>query len=469
MNQSLPLTELTTTNPLDGRYREKTLDLVPFVSEYALIKTRMEVEALYLIALSEGRIIRKITKEEEHVLKNFGPSLSLEDCESVKTIERETRHDVKAMERAFRHMLKGTTLEDLTEWIHFGLTSEDVNNLSYRLMIKRATRIVLTPTLNTIITTLTDWAEKYASLPMLARTHGQAAVPTTVGKELMVFANRLQKQTTELSGKKLDGKLSGAVGNFNAVVFTYPDVNWIEFSENFIRSLELEPNLLTTQINTYEDIASYLQNYQRINSILLDFNQDMWRYISDEWFVQTAKKGEVGSSTMPQKVNPIDFENSEGNLGMANTIAEYMARKLPISRLQRDLSDSTVMRNIGVIFGYSMVGYKSILTGLSRISVNEEKITKDLQKDWTILSEGVQTLLRSNGVSDPYSLIATLTRGKHISQNEWKTWVNGLAISDDGKKRLQTLSPQTYIGLATQLTKSGIENIRKTQKSLHEK
>lgn len=465
----MKLTTLTTINPLDGRYRSKTDDLVSFFSEYALIQTRMEVEARYLIALSQNGIVRKLTAGEKKLLENMGPSLTLAHAEKVKDIENETRHDVKAMEKTFRIMLKGTTLEDLTEWIHFGLTSEDVNNLSYRLMLKRATKDVMLPSLSLIITTLVQRAEKYKALPMLARTHGQNAVPTTAGKELVVFADRLQKEITELSEKKLHGKLSGAVGNFNAVHFTYPNIDWISFSEKFIASLDLEPNLFTTQINTYEDITAYLQNYHRINSILIDFDQDMWRYISDEWFVQVAKKGEIGSSTMPQKVNPIDFENSEGNLGMANTMIEYFARKLPVSRLQRDLSDSTVMRNIGVIFGYSLVAYKSILTGLSRVSVNEEKILAALGKDWTILSEGVQTLLRSKGVNDPYSLIASLTRGKHISQVEWEQWVDDLQISDTEKKQISKLTPQSYLGLAIKLTEKAIVKIKKLQKSSDEK
>lgn len=465
----MKLTALTTISPLDGRYRNKVEILDPYISEYALIKTRIEVESKYLIALSEIGIVRKLTKLEKNKLEIFGENFSLSDAETVKKIEQETRHDVKAMEKTFRKMLKGTSMEDLIEWIHFGLTSEDVNNLSYRLMCKRTTKNVLIPTLSEIVTELLKRAEMYKALPMLARTHGQNAVPTTVGKELVVFADRLQKQILQLSKIILDGKLSGAVGNFNAVAFTYPTIDWISFSEKFIISLGLQPNLFTTQINTYEDIASFVQNYQRINTILIDFNQDIWRYISDEWFVQTVKKGEVGSSTMPQKVNPIDFENSEGNLGLANTLSEYMARKLPISRLQRDLSDSTVMRNIGVFFGYSLVGYTSILTGLSRISIHEKKVTEVLETDWTILSEGVQTLLRSKGVSDPYSLIASLTRGKHITQKKWKKWINDLDIPQEEKKRIQTLTPKSYIGLSIKLTEKAIILIRKSLKNSHEK
>lgn len=465
----LPLTELTAISPLDGRYRDKTGKLASFLSEFNLIRTRVEIEAQYLIALSEEGVVRELSTKEKERLGSFGATMSLGDGEKVKKIENETRHDVKAMEKAFRTMLAGTSMEGLTESIHFGLTSEDVNNLAYRLMLKRATHGVVLPVLDSVITGITDRADQYASVPMLARTHGQPAVPTTVGKELIVFADRLHGQVRELQAKKLTGKLSGAVGNFNALQFTYPDVDWIRFTEKFVASLGLEPNLITTQINTYEDVVAYFQNYHRINSILIDFNQDMWRYISDEWFVQEAKKGEVGSSTMPQKVNPIDFENSEGNLGIANALAEHFARKLPISRLQRDLSDSTVVRNFGTALGYSLVGYKSILTGLSRIKANEKKIAQDLQKDWAILSEGVQTLLRKQGVTDPYSLIASLTRGEHISGKEWQAWVDGLQISAEEKQLLSALTPELYIGLAVELTQRAITEIRSSQNSSNEK
>ena len=348
--------------------------------------------------------------------------------------------------------------------IHFGLTSEDINNLSYRLMLQRATHSVIIPQLSGIIRWLVEMAGNYKVLPMLARTHGQPAVPTTLGKELVIFASRLNNQLTQMKQKQLTGKCSGAVGNFNAVKFSHPHMDWIHFSKRFVSSLGLSPNLTTTQINSYDDVCEFVQIYQRINSILINLDQDIWRYISDGWFSQEARKGEVGSSTMPQKVNPIDFENSEGNLGMANSIGEFFCRKLMISRLQRDLSDSTTIRNIGTFLGYSLVGYRSILNGFSRIRPNKEKISADLNNEWAILTEGVQTLLRKQGVSDPYSLISSLSKGQKIGKKEWRSWVAKLKVDIRTKKKLKEMSPENYIGLAKELTELAIKNI-KTRKS----
>lgn len=458
--KSLSLEELTAITPLDGRYREKTEVLSPFVSEYGLIKTRIEVEARYLVALSDVGVVRTLTGEERERLMSFGDNISLEDAEKVKTIESETRHDVKAMERAFRNMLEGTTLSDVVEKVHIGLTSEDINNISYRLMLKRATSSVMIPQLDGIISTLARWADQYKATPMLARTHGQPAIPTTLGKELVNFASRLYGQTEELRERKLTGKFSGAVGNFNALKLTYPDIDWVAFSRQFIESFGLIPNMTTTQINAYEDMISYFQNYQRINGVLLDFDQDVWRYVSDHWIAQKPKKGEVGSSTMPQKVNPIDYENSEGNLGISNALFEHFARKLPISRLQRDLSDSTVIRNVGTALGYSLVAYKSVQEGLKRITPDLETIAAALDEDWSILAEGVQTILRKEGVEDPYSLISNLTRGQRIGKKEWQEWVDNLPIADEKKEKIRDLTPQTYIGEAPRLTEEALLEIR---------
>lgn len=456
----LPLTELTAISPLDGRYREKVAPLAPFVSEYALIRTRFEVEAKYLVALSQAGIVRNLNDNEKRKLETFERSITLKEAQKVKKTEEETRHDVKAMEKSFRKMVKGTSLRDLVEMIHFGLTSEDVNNLAYRLMLKRACTEVCIPALDSLVDELTQRAERYQSAPMLARTHGQSAIPTTVGKEIINFASRLNDEMQKLENQKLTGKLTGAVGNFNALVAAYPNIDWVAFSEKFVKSLGLEPNLITTQINPYEDVIEFLQNIQRINGIILDFDQDMWRYISDDWFEQVAKKGEVGSSTMPQKVNPIDFENSEGNLQLANGIIETMSRKLATSRLQRDLSDSTTIRNIGVLLGYSLIAYKSTLTGISRIKPNLSKITEDLNNDWSILAEAAQTVLRSAKVDDPYSLVATLTRGRHFDESQWGSWVNDLPVAEVVKRRLSKLNPQNYIGLASQLTRDKIKEIK---------
>lgn len=463
MQQQLELTELTAISPLDGRYRERIVELAPYVSEFNLIRTRVEIEAKYLAALSSVGLVRKLTKEERQRLESFGKEIGLKEAKNVKEIEEETRHDVKAMERVFRTMVVGTSLADVIEMIHFGLTSEDVNNLAYRLMLKRATEDVCIPTLDSFIDELVERANKFKTTPMLARTHGQAAVPTTVGKELVVFATRLNKQVRKFEKQRLTGKLTGAVGNFNALEFAAPDVNWVKFSENFVKSFDFDPNLVTTQINPYEDITEYFQTYQRINSIILDFDQDMWRYISDDWFIQEVRKGEIGSSTMPQKVNPIDFENSEGNLAMANGVLEAFSRKFAISRLQRDLSDSTVIRNIGTALGYSLVGYKSVIAGLSRVRPNLEQIENDLSQDWTILTEGVQTLLRRFGIEDPYSMVSSLTRGEHIGRDQWQEWIDSLPITQDQKVQLSKVSPETYIGLAIDLTERAIKEIKSSR------
>lgn len=460
MERHLSLTELTAISPLDGRYRGRIAELASYVSEYSLIRTRMEVEARYLIALSEAGVIRKLSPKERDRLSSFGQDITPEDAQQVKETEEKTRHDVKAMEIVFRNLVKGTSLEDLTEMIHFGLTSEDVNNLAYRLMLQRATESVCIPTVERLINNLADQAERYKKVPMLARTHGQAAVPTTVGKELVVFASRLSSQVKELKERRLTGKLTGAVGNLNALQFTYPKVKWESFSGNFVHTLGFRPNFVTTQINPYDDMIAYFQNYQRTNSIICDFVQDMWRYISDDWFVQEVKEGERGSSTMPQKVNPIDFENSEGNLTMANGIFETLCRKLAISRLQRDLSDSTVIRNLGVGLGYSLVGYTSALTGLTRIRPNEEQIRQDLNSDWGILAEAAQTLMRKLGVDDPYSLMVSQTRGRHLGESEWQELVNLLPIPDENKKILRELTPATYIGDAVKITQRAIRGIK---------
>lgn len=460
----LPLTELTAITPSDGRYRGTTQILAPFVSEYALIKTRFELEALHLIGLSRVGVVRRLSTEERKRLTNFGGEINLKKAEEVKQIEETVRHDVKAMERAFRGIVKGTSLEDLTEMIHFGLTSEDINNLAYRLMLRRATEQVCLPKIDELIDRLVDIADDHKRVPMLARTHGQPAVPTTVGKEFAVFATRLNKEARQLQQRKLVGKLNGAVGNMNALYFAHPDVNWIKYSKDFVNSLGFEPNLVTTQINPYDDVIAYLQNYQRINLIVLDLDQDMWRYISDYWFVQEKKMGEVGSSTMPQKVNPIDFENSEGNMQIANSLIEGMVRKLAVSRLQRDLSDSTTIRNIGVVLAHSLIGYRSLLEGLSRSRLNVDKVYEDLNADWSILGEGVQTFLKGQGFDDPYGLVASLTQGQHIGEEEWQKWIVELPIEESQKEILRTLTPKNYLGDAVRLTELAIRDIRRSKK-----
>lgn len=460
-NTILPYHPLTAITPLDGRYHDKTQLLAPYVSEYSLIQTRIEIEAQYLIALSKARLIRALSKSEETKLKSLGKTLTLQQAEEVKKLEQQTRHDVKAMERIFRSLLRGTSLADVIEMIHIGLTSEDINNTSYRLMLKRATEQVIIPALQSVLDKLCEFAKKYKATPMLARTHGQAAVPTTIGKEFVVFAIRLHEQLQELKKRRLGGKLNGAVGNFNAISLIYPKTDWIYFSRQFIMSFGLIPTIATTQINTYEDIVSYFHNYQRIHGILIDLNQDIWRYISDNWFIQEVKKGEVGSSTMPQKVNPIDFENSEGNLTMANALMEGMSRKLSISRLQRDLSDSTVIRNAGTALGYSFVGYSSLIAGIQRIRPNIPQIEQDLHKDWSILSEAVQTVLRAEGISDPYSLLKNLTRGEKMTKEQWYDMIQKLPVTSSLQKKLQKITPSSYIGYATKICEYSLQQIQK--------
>lgn len=453
------LTELTAISPLDGRYRSRVEDLSPFASEMALIKTRVEVEAKYLVGLSEVGLVRPLVGQEREALINLGPSMTLQQAGRVKDIEATTRHDVKAMERAFREFVTGTSLEDVTEMIHFGLTSEDVNNLSYRLMLDRARTEICVPALDQVVDGFADRARQYKSMPMLARTHGQSAVPTTLGKEMANIAVRLNRQTRKLEDVKLTGKLNGAVGNYNAHVLAAPDVDWIAFSQRFVKSLGFEPNLFTTQINPYDDMIEMFQAFQRVNGTLVDVDQDMWRYISDDWFTQEVKKGEVGSSTMPQKVNPIDFENSEGNVQVANSLWEGMDRKLAVSRLQRDLSDSTTIRNVGVGLGYGLLAYRNTLAGLQRVHPNTELMQGRLNENWVILTEGVQTVLRKAGVQDPYSLVAGLSRGQRIGQGEWQEWVDGLQVADDVKGNLRALTPETYIGHAERLTDMALEEI----------
>lgn len=462
---SLPLVELTAISILDGRNRRDVAEIAPFVSEYNIIRMRIEIEAKYLMALADARVIRSLTGKERDILNSFGQNMILADAQEVKKIEDETDHDVKAMERSFRARLERTTLEDLVEMIHFGLTSEDVNNLAYRLILKRVTDQVFVPTLDNLIDELLARADQYRSLVIIARTHGQKAVPTTFGKEFVVFAGRLNNEVRELAKRPLTGKLTGAVGNLNALQAAYSERDWLTFSENFVRSLGFEPNLNTTQINPYEDIIAYFQNYQRINGVLTDFDQDMWRYISDDWLVQQVEAGKVGSSTMAQKVNPIRFENSEGNLGKANALFEFFSRKLAVSRLQRDLSDSTVMRDVGVPLGYSLLAYKNTIRGFSRVSPNAEKLDQDLNSDWSILAEAAQTLMRKFGVKDPYSIMAELTRGRHIGEFEWKGLINQLPISEEQKDALRGLTPKTYIGLAVEITERTIGEIKASRKS----
>lgn len=451
---TLPLTELSAINPLDGRYRKKIEELSNYLSEYSLIKFRLEVEIKYLLFLSENKIIRKLLKKEAIFLESLVSSFSLKEAQKIKEIENETRHDIKAVEKYLREKFKKTSLSDISEYIHFGLTSEDINNISQRLMLKGALEEIIIPQISMVNQTLKEKSNRYRKTPMMARTHGQNAVGTTFGKEIFVFYSRLDKEIKTLKKIKLTGKLNGAVGNFNSLYFVFPQKNWISLSKKFVLSLGLEPNLVTTQINSFEDIIAVFQTIERINGILIDFDQDMWRYISDGWLKLAVKDNEVGSSTMPQKVNPIDYENSEGNLIIANGLSKTMSEKLYVSRLQRDLSNSTVIRNMGSFLGYCLLGYKSILSGLSRIDVNEEKMAEELNKDWSILTEALQTYLRNKKFNDSYYFVSSFSKGKKFDEKAWFNLINKLEIPDNDKRQLLKLTPSNYIGLAEKIVLS---------------
>ncbi|PIZ50224.1 adenylosuccinate lyase [Candidatus Woesebacteria bacterium CG_4_10_14_0_2_um_filter_39_14] len=441
------LNQLTAISPIDGRYFLQTCTLTNYFSEFALFKYRVEIELRYLIFLSKEKITGKITQKEEKQIMEIYERFSLKDAQKIKDFEKETKHDVKAVEYFIRHKFTQTSLSNLGNWIHFGLTSNDINDNVYRLMIKDALGEIIVPEINRLVITLQSIAKKYIKLPMLGRTHGQPAIPTTFGKEMAVFSTRIEKELRNLKNTKLYGKFGGAVGNWNALHFAFPEKNWINLSEKFLKSLDLKQSMVTTQIAPTEDLVSLFQNLFRVNSILLDFNQDMWRYISDEWLVQKGKTEFVGSSTMPQKINPIEFENSEGNLVIANGLFETFSRKLPISRLQRDLSDSTVLRNIGVAFGHSLIAYKSCLKGLESISPNNGKILSDLNEDWSILSEALQTILRKEGKTDAYESVAIQIRGKKMDKKSWLKLIVSLDISKPSKNKLKNLTPEDYLGM----------------------
>lgn len=445
--KQLKYSPLNAISPIDGRYRNQIEELSDYSSEFGLIKYRTKIEIKYLIDLSKIGVIRKINKTEEENLKNIINNFNINDAEKIKEIEDTTKHDVKAIEYYLKEKLEKSTLADVLEFIHFGLTTWDINNISERLMLRDGIKNVLLKELNELVREISRQARIYKNLPMLGRTHGQAAIPTTFGKEFQIFQNRLENEIEILVSAKLYGKLNGAIGNYNALSFTYPKVNWEKFSKDFLKSFNLEINSSTNQIAPYEDIVFVFQCIQRINGILLDFNQDMWRYVSDHWFVQENKKGEVGSSTMPQKINPIMFENSEGNLIIANSLIEGFTAKLPISRLQRDLSGSTIVRNFGLALAYSLLAYKNSLSGLKRVKANEEKIRKDLNSDWSILSEAVQIYLKKENVKNGYEILKELTRGQNLKQEDFLAMIEKLPIDQSQKEVLRKLTPENYIGI----------------------
>lgn len=461
------MNRLEAISPIDGRYRRHTEPLAEFFSEKGLIKYRLKVEGEYLIFLSEHPQIgvRDFSQQEIERIRELY-ELSTEDAGIVKAIEvsgykdiKPTNHDVKAVEYFMKDKLRNSSLQDSLEWIHFALTSEDVNNLAYGLMLSDGIGEVILPLVEELYEKIDEFAKKFKDVPMLARTHGQPASPTTVGKEFKVFASRLERQIDQLKNYEIFVKLNGATGNYNAHNVAYPKVDWLEFTRDLVqrfneeRTIRLKPNYLTTQIEPHDTYAELWDNLRRLNVILIDFDQDIWRYISDEWIKQKAVEGEVGSSTMPHKVNPIDFENSEGNLGLANALFGYFVIKLPISRLQRDLSDSTVERNFGVALGHCLVGYKSALRGLSKIDVNESKVIDELKNHPEVISEAIQTLLRREGVQMPYEQLKELTRGTKVTMSDFSQFIEKLNVSDEVKAELKKLSPLNYTGIAELLVK----------------
>ena len=434
---------LDAISPIDGRYQKYTEPLVKFFSEEAFIRQRIVMETEYLIALGESLKF----KVEKFKVRELAKSFNRKDAEEIKKIELTTNHDLKAIEYWMRNKLP----KEIGNWIHFGLTSEDATNIAYGLIVSGALRDVMIPALEKILESLKFQSLKFKGTPMLARTHGQHASPTTFGKEMAVFAARLDRQIKQIKAWRAPGKLAGATGNYNALVVAYPKIDWQKFSKKFVESFKLEHISLVTQIESHDGYAELFDNLRRINTILINFNQDIWRYISDGWIVQKKIEGEVGSSAMPHKINPIKFENSEGNLGLANALFGHFSFKLPVSRLQRDLSDSTVMRSVGVAFSYSIVGYSALLDGLGRITVNESVMRQALSEHPEVLAEAIQTILRREGVPMPYEKLKELTRGKTPALEDLKKFIENLEIDKKIKEELLTIVPETYVGLAEKL------------------
>ena len=456
----MSLTTLNALSPLDGRYQTKLDALRPYFSEYALIKHRAWVEVEWLKALAAASELTEITafspatiKELDAAIANFSES----DAAQVKSIEARTNHDVKALEYWLKDKFAANPeINKASEFIHFACTSEDINNLSHGLMLKTARDEVMLPFLANLMARLKELATQLADQPMLSRTHGQTASPSTMGKELANVLYRLQRQEKQLKNNEILGKINGAVGNFNAHLAAYPDFDWEQFAECFVRSLGLTYNPMTIQIEPHDYMAELYDSFARINTILTDLNRDIWGYISVGYFKQKVKAGEIGSSTMPHKVNPIDFENSEGNLGMANALLRHMAEKLPISRWQRDLTDSTVLRNMGVAFGYTLLAYDACLRGLNKLEINPEKLAQDLDASWEVLAEPIQTVMRRYGIANPYEQLKELTRGKGgINQASLHAFIQDLAIPTQAKQDLLAMTPASYIGKAVALAKRG--------------
>lgn len=447
----MELNRLTAISPVDGRYRSKVDQLGEYFSEYALIRYRVQVEIEYFIALCELPLPQLSRFDKRHydalrdIYRNFGPS----DAQRVKTIEQTTNHDVKAVEYFIKEKMDTLGLGDEREFVHFGLTSQDINNTATPYSLKAAIRAVYDPAMEELVGTLETLADEWSSVPMLAHTHGQPASPTVLGKEIRVFVERLGKQLAQLRSIPFPAKFGGATGNFNAHSAAYPGVDWVAFANRFVNgTLGLERSQYTTQIEHYDNLAAIFDALKRINTILVDLSRDMWTYISMEYFKQKIKAGEVGSSAMPHKVNPIDFENAEGNFGLANALFEHLAGKLPVSRLQRDLTDSTVLRNVGVPVAHTLIAVSSLMKGLGKLIINREAIDRDLDANWAVVAEGIQTILRREKYPNPYEALKALTRtNKGIEQADIVAFIDGLEVAESVKAELRALTPHTYIGI----------------------
>ncbi len=443
----MELTALTSISPVDGRYRKQVQHLDEYFSEYGLIKYRVSVEIEYLLFLESKKFFKLSGKSIKHLQKlaeDFGP----EDAQEIKQIEFTTNHDVKAVEYFLKNEMEKTGSDNAKEWVHFGLTSQDINNTAVPLLWKHAIEYEYLPGLLNLNTQLRLLAKEWKDISMLAHTHGQPASPTTLGKEIMVFAERIGNQIEQFIGIPFTAKFGGATGNFNAHHIAFPKFDWIKFANEFVSHIGLGRQQTTTQIEHYDNLAAHFDCMKRINNILIDFCRDIWTYVSMEYFRQKTNKNEVGSSAMPHKVNPIDFENAEGNLGIANALFEHLSSKLPVSRLQRDLTDSTVLRNIGVPFAHTLIAFRSIEKGLVKLVVNNDKIYQDLDNNWAVVSEAIQTILRRENYEKPYEALKSLTRGNNkIDKKSMHQFIDGLKVKDDIKKELKKITPHNYTGI----------------------
>jgi len=445
------MNELTAITPIDGRYRSKVENLGNYFSEFALIKYRVLVEVEYFIAMAEkgAGLMSEFPKDKYEDLRSLYENFTEEDALKVKATERVTNHDVKAVEYLVKEKLSDLGLSKFEEYIHFGLTSQDINNTAIPLSIKEAVEDEYLPALNQVIDLLADFSKEWKDIPMLARTHGQPASPTRLGKEFQVFVERLQIQKERFMSIPFSAKFGGATGNLNAHLVAFPNDNWVEFANNFVNeTLGLDRSQTTTQIEHYDNLAALFDGMKRINTIILDLNRDLWTYISMDYFKQKLKEGEIGSSAMPHKVNPIDFENSEGNIGLANALFEHLSAKLPVSRLQRDLTDSTVLRNVGSPFAHTLIAFNSTLKGLGKLLLNDAKLNQDLENNWAVVAEAIQTVLRREGFDKPYEMLKGLTRtNTGINKESIQEFIGTLTISDNLKAELKQITPQNFTGI----------------------